>query len=182
MPENTIPAIIALIGVSLSVVASVFVSIRQFRIESQKLRNEYLHRYAEKLFDKRLAVYSEVFGPVVSFIQKVNLRQTISPGELEKLSRELTIWNAKNSFFLSARSEQIMHALYIDLNTMTDEEREKLVKNHDSLREFKKRLLEIYIALKGDLGIYALVSPSVITEFKAPTSIREVAELSGLSK
>jgi hypothetical protein len=164
MPENAIPAIIALIGVSLSIVASVFVSMRQFRIESQKLRSEYLHRYAEKLFDKRLTVYSEVFEPVVSFIQKINLRQTISPDELEKLSRELAIWNTKNSFLLSARSEQIMHELYLDLNTMAEEERENLVKNQDSLREFKRRLLEIYIALKGDLGIYALVSPSVITE------------------
>ena len=64
MSDNTIPAIIALIGVSVSVIASLFVSMRQFHIESQKLRIEYLHRYAEKLFDKRVAVYPEICTPV----------------------------------------------------------------------------------------------------------------------
>ncbi len=69
MTENVVAAIIALFGVFLSVVASVLVSIRQSRIESQKLRSEYLHLYAAKLFDKRMTAYTQILEPVVFIIQ-----------------------------------------------------------------------------------------------------------------
>ncbi len=182
MSENAFPAIIALLGVLISVVASVIVSIRQFRNESQKLRNEYLHLYAGKLFDKRMIAYPQIFEPVVFIIERINLSKPISPDELEKFGNKLLDWNPKNSHLLSAHSEQLMHRLYIDLNSMTKEERETLANNHNSLKELKGKLLEFYLALKGDLGVYALVSPSVITEFKAPVSIKDVARLSESGK
>lgn len=182
MPESVFPATIALIGVVISIIASALISLRQFRVESQKLRSEYLHMYAGKLFEKRLDVYPQISELLVHIVVKINLGITVSEGELKNLAEGLIVWNAKNSFLLSAHSEQITHELYVYLNRMTPEQRATLVIDSDSIRELKHRLLELYLALKSDLGIYALVSPSSITEFRSPESIKEVAKLSESEK
>jgi hypothetical protein len=177
MGENALPAIVALVGVIVSVAASLVVSMRQFRVEAEKLRNEYVHLYAEKLFDKRIAVYREISERVIAVIQRINLQREVDPGELKRLSNVLLEWNVRNAFLLSAKTEQIMHRLYIDLDQVTDEARENLVRDAIGLEAIKHRLLEFYLALKGELGIYGLVSPSDVTGFRTPGAIREVAEL-----
>ncbi|MDX2241676.1 MAG: hypothetical protein NW224_13410 [Leptolyngbyaceae cyanobacterium bins.302] len=68
MAEGVLSALIALVGVFSSVTASLFVSLRQSRIETQKLRDEYFHRYAGKLFEKRLEVYPELLSPFVDVV------------------------------------------------------------------------------------------------------------------
>jgi len=178
MAEGVIAALIALAGVGLSVAASIFVSIRQSRLEARKLRSEYLHLYAGKLFDRRMTEYPLILESIVSVIQKINLKQPICADEVEKIAAQLFDWNIQHSFLLSARSEQVMHSLYIDLKSMTREEINLLVQNQDLLIQLKGKLLKFYLALKGDLGIYALVSPSIISELEAPESMKDVAKLS----
>jgi hypothetical protein len=73
MNENVTPAIIALLGVLLSIIASLFVSIRQYRTESQKIRSEYLHLYAGKLFDRRMDKYPIIFEAMLAIVQKIIL-------------------------------------------------------------------------------------------------------------
>lgn len=182
MAEGVIAALVALAGVGLSVTASIFVSIRQSRLEARKLRSEYLHLYAGKLFDRRMTGYPLILESIVPAIQKINLKQPISTDEVEKLADQLFNWNIQHSFLLSARSEQVMHGLYIDLKSMTNEETNTLVNNQDLLIQLKGKLLKFYLALKGDLGIYALVSPSIITEFEAPASMKDVTKLSEISE
>jgi hypothetical protein len=182
MPEGVTAALVALAGVGLSVTASIFVSVRQSRLEARKLRSEYLHLYAGKLFDRRMTEYPLILKSIVTVIQKINLKQSVSADEVEKLADQLFDWNIQNSFLLSAHSEQVMHSLYMELKSMTREERNTLVKNQDLLVQLKAKLLKLYLALKGDLGIYALVSPSIITEFEAPASMKDVAKLSEISE
>jgi hypothetical protein len=85
MSENIIPAIIALVGVFISIVASATISARQYRIETQKIRNEYLHLYASKLFDQRMNVYPKIFESMMVITQKIRLNRPIQPRELETL-------------------------------------------------------------------------------------------------
>jgi hypothetical protein len=182
MAEGVIAAFVALAGVGLSVAASIFVSIRQSRIEARKLRSEYLHLYAGKLFDRRMTGYPLILESIVPVIQKINLKQSISVDEVEKLADQLFDWNIQHSFLLSARSEQVMHGLYIDLKSMTREEINALVYNQDLLIQLKGKLLAFYLALKGDLGIYALVSPSIISDLETPASMKDVTKLSKVSE
>ena len=182
MAEGVTAAIVALTGVGFSVTASIFVSIRQSRLEARKLRSEYLHLYAGKLFDRRMVGYPLMLESIVPIVQKINLNQSISIDDVEKLADRLFDWNIQHSFLLSARSEQVMHGLYIELKSMTREEINTLVHNQDLLIQLKGKLIKFYLALKGDLGIYALVSPSIITEFEAPASMKDVTKLSEISE
>ena len=182
MAEGVIAALVALAGVGLSITASIFVSVRQSRLESRKLRSEYLHLYAGKLFDRRMSGYPLILESIVPIIQKINLKQSVSDDEVEKLANQLFKWNVQHCFLLSARSEQVMHTLYIDLKSMTRDEINTLVNSQDLLIQLKSKLIKFYLALKGDLGIYALVSPSIITEFETPESMKEVTTLSEISE
>lgn len=65
--------VIALTGITLSALTSFYISTRQSKIEIRKLRDEYSHRYAGKVFEKRLESYPKLVEPLVIFIQKVNL-------------------------------------------------------------------------------------------------------------
>ena len=182
MSENIIPAIIALVGVFLSILASAIVSARQYRIETQKIQTEYLHLYASKLFDHRMNAYPKIFESMLVVIQKINLKQPLQPRELETLGKEFIDWNTKYSSLLSANSEYIIHKLYIYLNSMSKQERDELIKSPEALKNLENRLLQFYLALKNDLGVYSLVSPTVITNFESPATIKDVADLSKTKK
>ena len=182
MSENIIPAIIALIGVFISILASAIVSARQYRIEIQKIQTEYLHLYASKLFDHRMNAYSKIFESTLVIIQKINLKQPLHSRDLEVLGKEFIEWNAKYSSLLSANSEYLIHKLYIYLNSMPKQERSELVKSPEALKDFENRLLQFYLALKNDLGVYSLVSPTAITNFESPVTIKGVADLSKRKK
>ena len=182
MAEGVLSALIALVGVFSSVTASLFVSLRQSSIETQKLRDEYVHRYAGKLFEKRLEVYPELLSPFVDVIHKINLKQA-TPKDIKDPFPILTEWDTKNAIFLGAQPQQTIHRLYLmlaDLSQMSDSEIQDMLNDSDSLRQIKNRFLDLFLAFKNDLGIYSLKSPSAITNSKDPSSFSEVDELSGI--
>ena len=163
MPENLIPAIIALAGVFISVLSSLYISMRQTRIETQKLRNEYIHRYAGKLFEKRLETYPKIVEPFVIFLQNANLGR-VKIDDIRNLLPILLEWDAKNSTFLSAKSQHSLHKTYhmlFELGNSNDEELSKLIVDKESLKQLRNKIFEFYLALKNDLGIYSFKSPSM---------------------
>jgi len=101
----------------------------------------------------------------------------VSIDELENLSNALLKWNQKYSILTSINTEQILHDLYTYFSAMKQDELKTLVNDQVSLSKFKDKLLKFYLALKGDLGTYALISPATITGFKLPKNIQEVAYL-----
>lgn len=179
MPDNLIPAFIALTGVVVSVLSSLFVSMRQTRIETQKLRNEYLHRYSGKLFEKRLEAYPKLIEHLVNFFHQANLH-TIKVEDIKNLFPILLRWDSENSTFLSSESQNLMHKtyhLFFKLSESSDDELIKLITNRDSLKELRNELFKFYLALKNDLGIYSLQPPSIITEFKSPGTVIDFEKL-----
>jgi hypothetical protein len=184
MADSTITALIALSGVFASVGASLFVSLRQSKIEIQKLRDEYLHRYAGRLFEKRLEVYPELLSPFVDVIHKINLKQ-ISSKEVKELFPVLSEWDTKYAVLVGAQPQQTIHRLYLmlaDLSQMSDSDLQSMLDDQESLRRIKQRFLELFLSLKNDLGIYSLKSPSAITNTKDPLSFAEVDEMSGIKE
>ena len=179
MTENLIPALIALAGVLISVFSSLFISIRQARIETKKLRDEYLHRYAGKLFEKRLEEYPKIIEALVVFFHKVNIG-IIKGDDLSKLLTSLLEWDACNSTFLSAESQHTMHNSYhllAEIVNYPNEQLSNLVADKASMKQLRNRIFELYLALKNDLGIYSFKSPAEITEFIPPGSVKELSML-----
>jgi hypothetical protein len=184
MADSPISALIALAGVLASIGTSLFISLRQSRIENQKLRDEYLHRYAGKLFDKRLEVYPELLAPFVDVIHKINLNK-ISPKDIKELFPVLSEWETRYAVFVGAQSQQTMYRLYLmlaDLSRMSDRDLQNMLDDQESLRRIKQRFLELFLSLKNDLGIYSLQSPSAIASTRDPSTFSEVDELAGIKK
>ncbi len=175
-----IPALIALVGVIISVTVSFITAIHRSRLEIQKFRTEIQQHYVGKLFEKRLEVYPELFTAMSSTVQQINFL-TISAAQIKDLFMKAQEWEANNTIFLSAFSQQVSYKLVRMLHEWSEMSDEQLViKLRDSGQkaELKKHLQEMELALKNDLGIYALDSPSTITDFKAPTSYKEVKQYS----
>jgi hypothetical protein len=173
MPDNLIPAFIALAGVPLSIVSSLIISIRQTRIETQKFRNEYLHRYSGKLFEKRLEAYPELIKHLVEFLHKINL-QSIQVYDIKNLFPILLNWDSENAIYLSFKTQNLMHKtyhLFFQLHESGEENLNELIMDKDALSNLRKKIFEFYLALKNDLGIYSLKPPSEIIEFKPPEDI-----------
>jgi hypothetical protein len=183
MSETTISSLVALAGVLMSVVVSLLVSLRQTRLETQKLREEYLRQYAGKLFEKRLEAYPVLSRAVVSVIQKVNLSGSLSVEDINKLSQALIEWDAQNAIFTSANAQQIIHRLHhllSDLGKMESSNLQKVLNNSEPLGQVKQRLLGLILALKNDLGIYTVKSPSAIAGTKDPSSMAEIDKIAGV--
>lgn len=188
MNVNLITALIAFSGVLLSVVASFFVSLRKSKIESQKIRDEYLHRYAGKIFESRLEAYPKLVEHLVIFFQKVNLSRIkkeqlyeIKIADIKNLFQIILDWDAHNSVLYSPELQGMVHKTYHNLYRLLnrpEEELQPLIKNDDSLKELRNELFALYLALKNDLGIYSFKSPSVITDFKQPDTVLEFSKLS----
>jgi hypothetical protein len=179
----------ALIGVFVSALTSFYISTRQSKIEIQKLRDEYSHRYAGKIFEKRLEAYPKLVEHLVVFFQKVNLsrikrgpRYQTKVADIKNLLQVLLDWDAQNAILYSVELQNLMHDahrnLYKIINKPNDELRH-LVADDEFLLELRNELFKLFLALKNDLGIYSFESPSVITGFKSPNTVKDFAKSQG---
>jgi hypothetical protein len=188
MNSNLVPALIALIGVFLSALTSFYVSTRQSKLEIEKLRDEYSHRYAGKVFEKRLEAYPKIVEHLVIFFHKVNLSRIkrdklyeIKVEDIKNLLQVLLDWDTQNAILYSTELQNVLHETYYKLykiiNKPNDELRH-LIADDDFLLELRNELFKFFLALKNDLGIYSFESPSVITGFRSPKTVKDFTKSS----
>ena len=186
MDVNLVSALIALTGIVLSALTSFYISTRQSKIEIRKLRDEYSHRYAGRVFEKRLEAYPKIVEPLVVFFQKVNLfkikrdkRYQTKVEDIRNLLQVLLDWDAQNAILYSVELQNLMHDthrnLYKIINRPNDELRD-LVTDDAFLIELRNELFKLFLALKNDLGIYSFESPAVITGFKSPNTVKDLSK------
>ncbi|HSB01570.1 MAG TPA: hypothetical protein VLE49_13040 [Anaerolineales bacterium] len=189
MNISLVPALIALIGVFFSALTSFYISTRQSKIEIRKLRDEYSHRYAGKVFEKRLEAYPKVVEHLVVFFHKVNLSEIkrnklyeIKVDDIKNLLQALLDWDTQNAILYSTELQNVFHStyhkLYRIINKPNDELRQ-LVAEDGFLLELRNELFKLFLALKNDLGIYSFESPSVITGFKSPNTVKDFTKSAG---
>jgi hypothetical protein len=180
--------LITIAGIVASVVTSFVISTRQSRLEVKKLRDEYLHRYSGKIFEKRLESYPKIVEHLIPIIHKINFSEInkqeqyeIRVDELKNFLQVLLVWDTQNSILFSKNLQTVLHNRYHELYSIINDPNEKLqslVTNHKFLERLKNDLLELFLALKNDLGIYSLELPSAITGFKSPDTLEDLAKLS----
>jgi hypothetical protein len=184
MNSNLVPTILALTGIVLSSLISYVISTRQSKLEVQKLRDEYLHRYAGKVFEKRLETYPKIVEHLVIFFHKVNLFSLkkdklyeITVEDIKNLLQILLDWDTQNSILYSRELQDVLHNTYHQLYEIInkpDEELNNLLTKVDSLIKLRDEVFKLFLALKNDLGIYSFESPSVITGFKSPYTVKDL--------
>ncbi len=192
MFDNLAPALTALVGVILSALTSFYIATRQSKLEIQKLRSEYLHRYAGQVFEKRLTSYPRIVEHLVVFFHKVNLciikkdkQYEVQIADLNNLLQALLEWDTQNAILYSLELQTVFHNTYRNLYKITskpDDELNRLITRDDFLLELRNDLFKFFLALKKDLGIYSFESPATITDFKSPDTVKAVRDLESISK
>jgi biopolymer transport protein ExbD len=108
LPKEVIAAIIALVGVMLSIFISFVTSRRAIKLELRKLRLQAQQTYESKLLEIRLTVYPEAYSYLSSFIKEAQ-RNGLSRIAVETLLSKLDEWDSKNSLFLSGDASNTLH-------------------------------------------------------------------------
>lgn len=158
MPKEIIVAFITLIGVGLSVAASLYATSRQTRNELNKLRFEMQRLYSDKLLEKRLQIYPGLYFLLSNFQKKVEV-ENISKEDVKQIYEQTNDWNSKNALLFSGDTGYISFNFRQTLRkllSMHEEDFLKYTQSSDSFSNLKQTVAEFELALKSDIGIYAV--------------------------
>ena len=147
---------IALVGITVSVIASLFGSFRLINTEMRKLRAEIEQTYASKLIEARLQTYPELYGALSGTIRTIQF-DTLTKENLTQLQSKMENWALTGSLFASAETGLVFHRLRIYLQNllqMSDSEFQSKVSTIAGLKEIRNNIHQLELALKYDLGIY----------------------------
>ncbi len=157
MSDEIIAALIALIGVVLSVLVTSAISRRTVRVEIQKLRAKLQEVYATKLLDSRLQTYPDLYS-YMSDLVKLAIHRTPSRAELSELRDKVEVWDSKHAVFLGKDTTNICCSFRMALAEALLETSTRSVEPPSGRPEWLRALLgkatALELGLRSDLGIY----------------------------
>ena len=121
-------------------------------------------------------MYPELFTSISSVVQKINFR-ALSENDVRQLFSIAQEWETRNAIFMSAHTQQTSYLFVTMLHKwhkLDDEQLLAQIKNFVSLKTLKRGCQDMELALKNDLGIYTVDSPSSISDSENPTAYSEV--------
>ena len=164
MRPETAPALIALLGVLLSILASVVLARRAAKAELKKLRVQLTANYADKLLAARIAVYPSLYPALSEFVKLLEAgakaasqAQMLDPGAIRQLHTQIADWGKQNSIFLSDRAERASFDLrqYVrSLAVLADDDLSAALRMPKTVADLLYRVQRLEIALKVELGVY----------------------------
>ena len=158
MTDEMIVAIIALSGVIISVLASLYSSMRQTNSELKKLRTEIQQIYTNKLLDKRIEIYPDLYNLLSRFTKSIVTNQSISMDSLQELQENLSNWDVQNAVFLSGKAFELSYRFRVTISELS---KESVNEFNDSilLSDLRSKADSVKLALKEDLGIFVVEFP-----------------------
>jgi hypothetical protein len=175
MSTELIAALIAFVGVVVSVAVSLYTSMRHTGAELQRLRSEIQNIYATKLLDKRIEVYPNMYLLLSDFMKKIEAG-TFSQNDIDQLHRRVSEWNSRNAIFFSGGTGYVSYhfrQLLMELSTIRHEEYQARFETPEAVKELKRRVAEFELGLKSDLGIYAVEFSDLSKRFKSYRDLDE---------
>lgn len=153
MDNKKFAAILSLLGVVISVAASLVVgrmnNAGQFERFSKKLE----HKYTQPLFQKRIEVYPELYSIVSGLAKKTN--KGIATIEDVKTAAELVdSWDNENAIFASNALIGKLSNFRYELHKLSQLNKEKL-KTTEIRKIIFDNVREIEISLQQEIGIFA---------------------------
>ena len=158
MTDEMIVAIIAFSGVIISVLASLYSSMRQTNSELKKLRTEIQQIYTNKLLDKRIEIYPDLYNLLSRFTKSIVTNQSISMDSLQELQENLSNWDVQNAVFLSGKAFELSYRFRVTISELS---KESVNEFNDSilLSDLRSKADSVKLALKEDLGIFVVEFP-----------------------
>ncbi|KPV54067.1 hypothetical protein SE17_06000 [Kouleothrix aurantiaca] len=180
MSTEVITAFIALGGVVVSIIASIFVSLRQATIELRKTRTEFQQTYTDKLLEKRLEVYPALYK-LTSDFDKIIRYDTLEKHHIDELFKHILEWDSANAIFMSGRTVFTHVKFLMTLARLVKMPIEDFQKKYADPQE-RKQLLdqanEVEVALKNDLGVYVIEFPDVDRTFASYYEVNRLLDVS----
>jgi len=176
MANEVTAALIALGGVCISVTISYITSSRQANLEIRKLRAEIQHQFSSKLFEKRLELYPDLYNYLSKFIRIIQFDK-ISQKAVQDLISEIHDWTSKNAILFSEPTGSISYKLrlfLVELSKKSDMELQQEFSSKQALSDLRRRVQELELALKNELGIYSFETPTEAKDVQKFNSYREI--------
>jgi len=162
MPIEVISSIIAVVGVLIATIISYITSQRQTKAEFQKLQADVERAYGTKLFDKKLDAYPELYAYVSDFIKILNSRR-IDSKLVKSFYEHWQKWDSKYAILFSASTHGICSRVRHKIGDLAKKSDEEMLQFFDpqSIKNLKAELQAVELALKFELGVFALESPDI---------------------
>lgn len=158
MADEIIVAIVAFGGVIISVFASLYSSMRQTNSELRKIRTELQQTYTNKLLDKRIEIYPDLYNLLSRFTKSIVTNQSISMGSLQELHENVSNWDVQNAVFLSGKAFELSYRFRVAIAELSKQSADEF---NDSalLSDLRSKADSVKLALKEDLGIFVVEFP-----------------------
>jgi hypothetical protein len=167
MTTEIATAFIALIGIIISVLASVLINKRHVTTELQRLKTEIQQTYAGKLLEKRIEVYPALYKLLSNF-DKATRYDTISTILIRELLTHIKEWDSDNAIFMSGHAVKIYHDFRQWLDGLAKLSNDDFLKEWDTPekhRALRREANKVELALKGDIGIYVVGDPKTKIDY-----------------
>lgn len=168
-----ITAFIALMGVIISILASLYVNSRQTNTEIEKLRHEIQYTYIGKLIEKRIEVYPSLYK-LLSDLDKVLRFGTFSKEVAAELFNKISLWDSNNALFLSSISGLEYHRFRMvvaKIVNMSDEEFSETYSDKDATDILRKAANKVEVSLKSDIGVFIPESSDTKVRFSSYSDV-----------
>lgn len=152
--EETPVALIALLGVIISCGVSYYISSTQVESAAKSLRLEFEQRINQKLFEKRLDVYPELYILLGDFGRKIEGNEEITRGEMKNTLEKVDDWDRKNSVFVSSAVIAQILTIRTLLAPLSSEKSQAKPLGMKDKRSLFRAALDLQKALRAELGVY----------------------------
>jgi hypothetical protein len=173
--------VIALLGVTVSLIGTLYLTNRKINAELRLRRIELTKAYAENLLKKRLECYPELYCMIGDYFKIADeLSYSISvPGvsevnRLKTLYENINSWDSKNALLISNACAQSMYHARTKIRSVFDRYQglEAQAIGREERKNINDVLERVEIALKTDIGVYE------IGEFESRPPIDAYSDLS----
>lgn len=150
-----VPAIIAFIGVLISVFLGFISGKRTLKVELEKVYRAVEQDYATRLFSKRVDSYQSVYKYLSDFIKYLKYGEAAKVSLKEFLTKLNSI-DSEYGVLFSSNSSLKLHILRKHIRKLNNENIETESLSQDDKTTILEKVGAVEIALKNELGIYAV--------------------------
>ena len=176
MPAAVQAAFIAFAGVLASAFVSWLIAKRQVSGEIQRLRYELETAYGQKLQEKRIAIYPDLFAILSEYTKRIQANDA-THDLIKSVHAQLEQWHTKNGLFLTAQTFSIAYRFRRVLRNMvskSDEAFAARLADAERRRQLIRDAWELELGLRNDLGIFEVEFFEPGRRFKSYLEVDEV--------
>ena len=167
--NEIVVALIALVGVIISVSLSFIINHYQNKIALKKIHSE----FSGKLYSKRLDIYLEIYELVSDFWKTVE-KKRISYEELNDFFEKYSILDSKSGLLFSSSLVKSSYYLRKKLREILTSHKMGDTFSKNSIYTLRKFIAQVELSMKYELGVFGYESPSKMEDIELIKAYSEI--------